>query len=179
MRILIITLCCTFLGPIAWAGDSPRLRELFEQDQSDRMVAPGKSDWLVISQRDTERRGAVLDLIRSGSLTTANDFYHAAMVFQHGNSAEDISLAYSLATVATRFEPTHRSARWLTAAAWDRLLMRNNKPQWYGTQFTKGPSGKWELYPVDEAAVTDAERERLGVPTLAASKQRASGMNGE
>jgi len=55
--------------------------------------------------------------------------------------------------------------------AWDRLLLQKGKPQWYGTQY--GPSketGKVQLLPVDETAVTDEERRSLGLPTLAEAR---------
>jgi hypothetical protein len=57
-------------------------------------------------------------------------------------------------------------------------MMRLNRPQWYGTQFSKDPAtGSWVLYTVDETAVTDEQREQHGVPTLAHSKTRAELIN--
>jgi hypothetical protein len=87
-------------------------------------------------------------------------------------------MAHALATIAASLDPLDRSARWLKAASWDRLLLRQKKPQWYGTQYVRDASGKWALGPIDESAVTDADRVELHVPTLAESKMRVKAMNG-
>ncbi len=59
----------------------------------------------------------------------------------------------------------HRAARWLAAAAHDRWLMRQGKPQKYGTQYvTEGD--RWRLWEVDPAT-TDQERKEWSVPPLA------------
>lgn len=176
VAVMLIVSSALWLCPSADAAGDPRLKELYEQDQADRRLPPDKTDWFEVGQRDKERQAKVLDMVRAGRLVTSDDFFHAAMVFQHGSTVEDIELAHALATVASRFEPPNSAARWLTAASLDRLLMRRKKPQWYGTQFVRN-AGKWELYPVDESAVSDAEREGAGVPTLAASRARAAKMN--
>ena len=176
MRLVLGFLLC--VGALAsHAADNPRLKELFAADQAARNAEPDTGDVLVATPKDLERQKAVLDLLAAGALTTSADYFHAAVVFQHGATEENIALAHSLATIATRIVPTHPYARFLTAASWDRLMKRKNRPQWYGTQYLKGPSGQWELYRVDEGAVTDAERERLGVPSLAASRERIRKMN--
>ena len=163
--IAIVVLALLVSGP-ACGADNSRLKQLFDDDQADRSEKKA-IDWTLLAQRDLERQRVALELIKSGALATANDFYHAAMVFQHAASAEDIDLAHSLATVATRIDPGHTKARWLAAAAWDRTLQRRNKPQWYGTQFVLDQkTRKWILYQIDETAVTDEERERYGVRPL-------------
>lgn len=170
--------CFLLVAPSSSAADNGKLKQLYEEDQSDRRPGPDEIDWVIIGPRDNERRKTVLEIVASGGLATANDYYHAAMVFQHGRTAEDMALAYSLATVAWRVDPAHPKARWLTASAWDRLLMRKKKPQWYGTQFVRNnDSGKWELYQTDEDAVSDRERERMGVPPLSAAKEHATLLN--
>jgi hypothetical protein len=58
--------------------------------------------------------------------------------------------------------------RWLVGASWDRLLMRQLQPQWYGTQY-KGDAKGLYLYPVAEGAVSDAERTAMVGHTLAES----------
>ena len=177
MRPSILLIALLQLAPHAFAGDNPKLAQLYEQDQSDRQGDdPTRIDWFAVTTRDAERRKAVLEMVSSAALTTSNDYFHAAMVFQHGSAADETSLAYSFATIASTLEPVHPKAQWLRAAAWDRMMIGFKKPQWYGTQFSRGKSGKWELYPVDEA-VTDKERERMGVPTLEVTRGRAREMN--
>jgi hypothetical protein len=130
-------------------------------------------DWAKVSAQDAARRVQVLDLIREGSVRTAEDYCNAALIFQHGDKVDEIRLAYSLATTSRALDPASKRCKWLSAAAWDRLLMRLNRPQWYGTQFTKSQDGKWELYLVDETAVSDSDRAELGVPSIAESRTRA------
>jgi hypothetical protein len=62
--------------------------------------------------------------------------------------------AYSLAWISATLDPSSEQALWLSAAAWDRVLMSKKLPQWYGTQYTKASAnGPWELYKVDESVV--------------------------
>src|SRR6266704_739264 len=69
----------------------------------------------------------------------------------------------------------HPTCRWLAAAAYDRWLMNQGKPQKYGTQYVTR-EGRWVLYEVDPTT-TDAERGDWNVPPLAESLQRAEEMN--
>ena len=133
-------------------------------------------DWAKVTAEDAVRRNQVLELIKQGSVRSAEDYCRAALIFQHGDTVDEIRLAYSLATTSRALDPTEKRCKWLSAAAWDRILLRLNKPQWYGTQFTRSQAGKWELYPVDETAVTDGERAELGVPPLAESRARAQSL---
>jgi hypothetical protein len=106
----------------------------------------------------------------------ADDYYHAAMILQHGRTAEDFDLAHQLSLKASELEPTDRAARWLAAATKDRYLMTLGKPQLYGTQFKRDPGGPWYLYPVDPS-ITDEERAKWNVPPLAEAKKRAEALN--
>jgi hypothetical protein len=179
MKAIATVLLALLVSGAACGGDNPTLKRLFDDDQSDR--APERRvERSLVEQRDQERQRIALELLQKGSLTTANDYYHAATVFQHAESADDIHLAYSLATVAWRIDPAHAKARWLAAAAWDRTMQRKNKPQWYGTQFIRDKQTlKWVLYPIDEGAVTDEERERYGVRPLAKVGDLLRTMNSE
>ena len=156
------------------------LQRLRDADQAARSPGRDNIDWSIVAKQDQERRVEVLALLKAGKVRTSADFDNAAMVYQHGDSVEDIRQAYALATIATLLQPDNKSALWMRAASWDRILMRLNKPQWYGTQFTK-PEGSqlWELYKVDESAVTDADRAALGVRSLAAAKAQVERMNGK
>lgn len=165
---------------IAAAGDNPELRAIKEADQADRQSspAPAPENWRAVMQRDGERRNRVLEILKEGQLKTAWDYFNAAIVLQHGSSAEDIRLAHSLSTIAITLDPEHKRAKWLVAASWDRLMLRFEQPQWYGTQSVRDASGKFSLYPVDPNAVTDTDRVALGVPTLAEAQARAESRNG-
>jgi len=118
----------------------------------------------------------VKEILAAGDVKAADDYFHAAMVLQHGQGPEDYKLAHELALKASELDADHSTARWLAAAAKDRYLHSIGEPQIYGTQFRK-VDGKWTLEPIDESAVTDEERARWGVPPLASAKEREKAMN--
>src|SRR5205814_2837548 len=99
----------------------------------------------------------------------------AAMVLQHGKGIEDFGKAHELALRAVQLRPGYDSARWLAAAALDRKLMNEGRPQKYGTQYRK-VSGRWELYDFDPST-TDEERALWKVPPLNQAMRRAAEMN--
>jgi len=155
---------------------SSELRAIFDADQSDRRdgLLPGAGD------RDQGRLARVRELIEDGSVQTAEDHFHAAMVLQHTpivlgveDARRDNYLrAHDLARRAA--ELGHSKARWLAAAAYDRWLMTGNEPQKYGTQY-HADGGRWALWPVDPAT-TDEERAAWDVPALATARERADDM---
>lgn len=138
------------------------LRALFEADQADRESGPDGLD-SATEQRDRERLEAVLRAVDAGEARTTDDLYHCAMVLQHGWLAEHQQLAHDLAVRAA--DGGHPGACWLAAAALDRWLMRNGRPQRFGTQYVR-TDGDWSLYDCD-AATTDEERRAWDVPALA------------
>ncbi len=103
-------------------------------------------------------------------------------LFQTHNSSVPFiwSPLFALGTIATVLAPETKKYRWITAASWDRILTRNSQPQWYGTQFkTDKSTGKQVQERIAEGAVTDAEREALGVPSLKESEEMLKEINGE
>jgi hypothetical protein len=91
---------------------------------------------------------------------------------------EDARLALSLSWVAASIDPDNDEAKWLTASAWDRLMMRQGQPQWYGTQAERRPGDtEWQLYTIQEDAVTDDQRRELNVPGLEELKEQFREMN--
>jgi hypothetical protein len=178
MHIRSILLALLVATTTVFAADllsNTELREVTSQDQAARSGSVGAIDWKVVSAQDAARRMQVAEILRKGEVKTSEDYYNAALVYQHGETADDIRLAYSLATVAVALDPENKAAKWLTAAAWDRIMMRVGQPQWYGTQYSKlNNSEAWQLYKMDETVVSDEERKRLGVPPLAESKSRAA-----
>ena len=173
--VLALLLGCFATCALA-TSDNAKLQELFEADQLDRTQ---DAESVALPARDFQRRKAAMDIIKAGGLATSSDYFHAAMVFQHGGTVADLDLAHSLAVIATRLENPKPDAKWLTAASWDRLLMRKGKPQWYGTQFVRNDAGHWELYRIDADAVTDAERVALGARTLEGARAMAKELDGK
>jgi hypothetical protein len=147
------------------------LKTLFEADQAERQNHPfyGTSEYWELRARDTHRRQRVTELIAKGALKTAEDYHHAALIFQHGEEVQEIWRAHTLAMKAVEMD--YVPARWMAAATLDRWLMYQGKPQKYGTQFV--PDGKqyrlWDLDPT----TSDAERAAWDVPSLAEQQQRA------
>lgn len=120
---------------------------------------------------DVRRRLAVDSVLAAGGARTANDFYHAAMIHQHGADTTAYRMAHELAARAVALDPDHADARWLAAASWDRYLDASGRPQWYGTQYRCDDGGLRRSIPVEPGRVTDEERAAAGVETLA--QQRA------
>lgn len=156
--------------------DNPLLKLLFDDDQGERKSGSIDADTV---KRDAKRRGQVLEELGAGRIRTANDHYHAAMVFQHGESADEIRLAFSLAWISAQMDSKNKDrALWLSAAAWDRIMMRLQKPQWYGTQYVADDANsEFRLYRIDEDAATDQERIRFNVPILKDAKKRVEILN--
>jgi hypothetical protein len=152
------------------------LQRIYEEDQADRAGGPtAEIDWAAVEKRDKARQERVHQILAEGGARTAADHFHAAMVFQHGDTDDEIAKAHELSLKAAELDPEHRAARWLAAASKDRLLMRQGKPQLYGTQFKK-VDGKWVLHEVDPS-VTDEERAKWGCPPLAEARKRVDVLN--
>jgi hypothetical protein len=147
----------------------PDLRALYEHDQEDRRRG-GFGAWLLV--RDWLRRRRLNRLLAAGALSgaAAEDYFHAAMLLHHAPRLRDYWRAHELAQRAA--ELGYAPARWLVAASYDRWLMRQGKPQKYGTQYKLAHAwwqvwarGRFRLWEVDPAT-TDAERAEWGVPPL-------------
>ena len=149
---------------------------LYRRDQDDR--TGGNIDWSQVAQRDSERRGRVRQLLDSGYVTVSDDYYHAAMIFQHGDDTTDYKLARELALKAVELDSTNGNAKWLSAAAKDRYLWNAGQPQWYGTQYHM-VDGKWTIEPIDTTAVNDSIRREWEVPPLAEMRSRMAELNGQ
>ncbi len=115
-----------------------------------------------MEQRNREHRKRVSEIIATQELNAPEDYFHAAMIFQHGETVEEIWQAHTLAKQGA--ELGYDPARWLVAAALGRWLMYQGKPQEYGTQFVSDGNRYW-LWDVDPTT-TDAERSQWNLPSL-------------
>jgi hypothetical protein len=156
---------------------NPELAQLYDDDQADRSGNIEQIDWTKVAPRDEARRKRVDEILTAGAAVVAEDYFHAAMVYQHGSSPDEIQRAHDLAIRAVELDPAHDQARWLAAASEDRKLMYTYKAQKWGTQYKK-VDGKWIVWPVDPA-VTDAERETWNVPPIADALAHAEQMNAQ
>lgn len=169
------------LGPMRFgekpdAQTSERMKALFDADQSSRRVMMNQKElWPKLEEEDRARRVEVMKYLENGKLAAADDFYYAALIFQHGNCADHFKLSNQLAEKSMSLG--NHDARWLYAASLDRYLMTLGKPQKFGTQYVKNKeSGRWELYTVDPAT-TDEERAHYDVPPLAETRKQLDEMN--
>jgi len=156
---------------------SAELQKLYQDDQADRSfeTPPTPDQWKEIVARDKARRERVMDLIRSGALESADDYFNAAMVLQHAEGPDDVLVAHILATVAG-FKG-HEGGRWLSAAALDRFLHRVERPQMLGTQFVReGMDQPWTQGKYDPW-LPDSIRNEYGVRPLEMQKARVEKMN--
>jgi hypothetical protein len=141
------------------------LKQIYEADQKDRHAPAGEVDWKVVGPRDSARRKRVRELIDQSGVRTGKDYERAAMIFQHGDTPEDIILAHVLAVTA--LGNGNPGARWLAAASLDRYLHRCGQPQIFGTQFTnKEVSTKegWTMEPYNRQLLAPSLLEANCVP---------------
>jgi TonB family protein len=137
------------------------LQQMAEQDQYDRLHnVPDEGS------HDAAHQVQVRKLLAGQQLRTGRDYYNAALILQHGDSASDYLKANELAKKALELNPHDRPAKTLIAQSWDRYLRRLGQPQWYGTQrFAR--DGREYMQWVDTTKVTEDERRAYFVSTLA------------
>jgi len=151
--------------------DNQELARIYQEDQSDRTMAPGHEiDWNVVSPRDEAREIRVKELLSRGSLKSGADYFHAAMVLQHAVTPDDYLLAHDLCVIA--ISKGEQQAKWLAAASLDRFLVSVGHQQRYGTQYGSTRIHQpMRLAPVDPT-VPDSIRIELNVPTLDEAKKK-------
>ena len=144
------------------AKNNADLARITEADQADRRIHLG--DPSVIAGRDANRLARVREIVAKGQVKSAQDYYNAALVLQHGVDVNDHALAHRLAARAVKLDPALPNARWLAAATEDQWLVSTGKPQHYGTLIQrKGGNGAYTLEPIDQSAVSDDDRAAAGV----------------
>jgi hypothetical protein len=168
------------VGPVPAAraaktpADNAELRRLMAEDQADRQ--PKTVDWAVVLPRDRARLARVKELYQTDVLRTAADYYHAALVLQHGEAPEDFLLAHELCVAAMVLGKNDRASSSLAAAAEDRFLMNIGRPQRFGTQFRSEGTGPMRLHAVGEG-VSDELRRVMGVPPIADARRIEDELN--
>lgn len=156
------------------------LAALYADDCREHSDVPpvGTAAYRALRERDRERRARALDVIAElrgrgeRDVPSDADLYHAAWLFNHGETPDDARQGHELAREAA--ERGHAHARWLAAASYDRWCMYDGRPQLYGTQFV--PDGvRYRLWDLDPST-TDAERAAWNVPPLAEQLARAEAL---
>ena len=147
-------------GSPTQVASNPELKGFFDAEQ-----AASKSGMEDPAQARS-RLEKVRQLAASPTLVTASDYAHAAFVLVHSPEKADHLTARTLASRAAELDPGLTLARSTLAAATDRCLWDENKPQIYGTQLKKTSEGPWTLEPFDRAGATDEQRRAMAVPSL-------------
>jgi len=119
---------------------------------------------LNVTERDAERQADVRKLLAEGKINTGQEYYFAALIFQHSSSSENLLLAHMLAV--TSVSKGNVNGKWMSAATLDRYLWSINHPQVFGTQFQRGADGKWTMEPYERTAVSDSIRASWCVVSL-------------
>ena len=180
-RLLMMTGFILALATPVWSQDAapvednPEMAAILAADQAVRqdlaaVLAGGREGALRIHAADAVRRQQVRVLLDADALRTATDLYSAALVFQHGDTAEDYLLAHTLAVAALGEGSTE--SPWLAAATLDRYLQKVGQPQIYGTQTMMRRGEPPTREPFDHALVPDSIRSVLGVSIRAAEEAR-------
>ena len=180
-RLLMMTGFILALATPAWSQDAapvednPEMAAILAADQAVRqdlaaVLAGGREGALRIHAADAVRRQQVRVLLDADALRTATDLYSAALVFQHGDTAEDYLLAHTLAVAALGEGSTE--SPWLAAATLDRYLQKVGQPQIYGTQTMMRRGEPPTREPFDHALVPASIRSVVGVSTRAAEEAR-------
>ena len=153
--------------------NNEELTKIYKKDQSDRQAK--EIDWNLVTPRDSIRRMRILEMSSQDLLQTSDDFYHAAMVFQHGTDSTSYKKAICFMKSAIKLDK--KRSKWLLAAATDRYLLSVRKPQIYGTQYQKKPFEPWGLAKMDTTTISDSVRIEFGVRTLSEQQENLIKMN--
>lgn len=146
------------------------LKLLFLEDQKDRI---SRVDFKIIVKNDRQRRKLANVFLKNKEKLTSEEIYYAAMLFHHSANKNDVKKARNLmllnikrGELLKKKNKWVEKSKWLFAAATDRILLREGKPQKYGTQFhQKDINSPRELFDYDKNT-SDKERVALYVPTL-------------
>jgi hypothetical protein len=147
------------------------LKTLFDMDCREHADVPAVDtpEYAALRERDRVRRVRAQEIVSSSRSLTADDLYHAAWLFNHGDEVDEAKLAHALSNRAA--DLGHLKAHWLSAAAYDRWCMYQGRAQKYGTQIV--PDGSRYRVWDTEPGTSDEERKAFGVPALEEQHRRA------
>jgi hypothetical protein len=143
--------------------DNAELARMFADDQAFR-ISQERIDWAQRRLEDSARRVRVRELLESGDISTGQDFWHAALIYQHGETPDDYLLAHTFACAA--LARGKADAAWIAAASLDRYLGSVGQPQIYGTQFKLEDGKNYTQGLFNTTLIPDSLRQILGVPQL-------------
>ena len=141
-----------------------QLKSLFDKDQRDCLNQPpdGTPKYKALKKRCRLRIARVKSIIKSNRRFTGEDYFHMCIIFMHGTSPDDFWQSYNFGLKS--IENNYKEAKRFAAAAYDKWLMYQGKPQKFGLQYV--PDGiKLRVWDIDPKT-TDEERAEWDVPPL-------------
>jgi hypothetical protein len=155
------------------------LQKLFQADQDDRRGASNFTPQQLkeLEAADARRSERVAEIVRRGELETAEDFYHAAMMLQHGANPEDYLSAHVLATIGV-FKG-REEGKWLSAATLDRFLLSIGRPQIFGTQYRRTPENPAVTQEPYDRSLNDLFRKEYNIPSLLEQEKDVARINAD
>lgn len=138
-------------------------------------TAPSDEDWAQVTAVDADNTPWIMGVVAErgwpGRSTVGDDGATAAwLLIQHAPLEEQLTALPLLATAVARGEAAFRDFAWLL----DRVRMRQQLPQVFGSQFTRDqPTDPWEVYPMEQSeAAVDALRTAIGVGPVDDTRRR-------
>lgn len=146
---------------------SAELKELFDEDQSDRLAIGADWDNAELVQKmvanDAIRLGRgreIYEEYKSGTIELASEeLVQLAFLFQHSGELDDYWKAHELGNDAGE------EGKWISAAAEDRWLLKRGEKQKWGTQFFGNDQAP--MLSDEESGITDEMRRERRIPVRA------------
>jgi hypothetical protein len=146
------------------------------REQFDSIV--NEKGWRSPEVEEATRRAAVIDstnMARLEEIIAKNGWPGISLVGNQAAMAAFLILQHADLPQQEKYLPLVQAAadkgdveRSHLAMLQDRVLMRQNKPQLYGTQLWNDPStGRFGLYPIQDSAGVDDRRAQIGLEPLA------------
>lgn len=153
------------------------LEKLFNQDQEERRSGKFSS-----AEEEKQRRINAELIISEITSPTKEDYYHVAVLFNHGSSVDDYKKANEYAQKSFNlglFQPSDSNLpdnRWLNAATFDRLQIEQGLQQKYGTQRYGRGDKIDQLFEVKDHSIDreaiNKNRSKLGLDSLEQEEEK-------
>jgi hypothetical protein len=92
--LIQLTIFIVNFSALAQTKDNAKIKKMYEDDQRARKVQ--NINWVLLNKNNSIRAKRVSELIDSGKIVTGKDYYHSAMIFQHGHNTTASGMAVKL-----------------------------------------------------------------------------------
>lgn len=175
LRVLIgaIALCTMPLGFAQGCANLPTVSDLFREDQADlqlsfrlppQSTATQSPEFAKIKENRKTRAGVLDSLITCDKITSAEEWYRAAIVVGQSGEEGDLFKSIEFANRALAIDPQLTPPKKMIANSWDRILLGRGLAQWYGTQWDKaGPDGSPTMKPIARCVISNKTRREFNI----------------